>query len=318
MNFLKFLDAGNVGLGLPGTIALILLGAAVLAGLLWLWLIAPQILRRPSFRQFQQFDYAHRGLHNLQNGVPENSIKGFRLAELGGFGMEFDLQLTKDKQVVVHHDASLKRSCGADRIISEMTYEELRTYRLFGTEEQVPLFRDVLAALSGRTPLIIELKNYNDPAELCQLALKELEGYRGLYCVESFDPRIVRWFRKNRPDIVRGQLMAHFKEGDDNLTAWEAFCGRNLLTNWYTRPNFEAYDLHARDIPAMGAVKRVFGMQEVSWTIRSEEEYRRAKELGSLCIFENILPAKDEQERQAAYARLLEAECVTVARRIEQ
>ncbi|RKJ40043.1 glycerophosphodiester phosphodiesterase [Acutalibacter sp. 1XD8-33] len=312
MNFFRFLDVSTSGLGLPGTVALVLLGIAALAGLVWLWLIAPQLAHRPSFQEFRRFDYAHRGLHNLENGVPENSMKGFRLAELGGFGMEFDLQLTKDKRVVVHHDASIKRSCGADKAIADLTYEELRAYRLFGTEEPVPLFRDVLAGLRGTTPLIIELKGYNDPAELCQLAMKELEGYKGLYCVESFDPRIVRWFRKNRPEIVRGQLMAHFKEGDDNLTAWEAFCGRNLLTNWYTRPNFEAYDLHARDIPAMGAVKRVFGMQEVSWTIRSEEEYRRTKDLGSLCIFENILPAKAEGERQEAYARLLEAECVIV------
>lgn len=304
----------QIGAGVPVWLLVVL--AVIIAGVLvWLWLIAPQLRRRPSFREFKAYDYAHRGLHNLENGVPENSMKGFLLAEQMGFGMEFDLQLTKDKQVVVHHDAHLKRSCGADKVIKEMTYQELQEYRLFGTQERIPLFRDVLAALKGTTPLIIELKGYNDPAELCTLTMKELEGYKGLYCVESFDPRIVQWFRKNRPEIVRGQLMARFKKGDDGLTAWAAFCGRNLLTNWYTRPNFEAYDLHTRDIPAMWAVKTVFGMQEVSWTIRSQEEYDRAGALDSLCIFEHILPATSEKEKNRGRVKTAEPAQVTAMRR---
>lgn len=294
-----------------------LLGALLLGVLAWLWLIAPQLGRRPGFQQFKAFDYAHRGLHDLEKGVPENSMKAFRLAEQAGFGMELDLQLTKDKQVVVHHDPHLKRSCGSDRVIAGMTYEELRGYRLFGTEEPVPLFRDVLAVLKGSTPLIIELKGYNDPEELCELTMKELSGYRGLYCVESFDPRIVRWFRKNRPDIVRGQLMGRFRKGDDGLSGFEAFCGRNLLTNWYTRPHFEAYHLLTRDIPAMWAAKILFGMQEVSWTIRSQEEYDRAKALDSLVIFEHILPAGPDREKATTKARAAESSPVTAASRTE-
>ena len=112
-----------------GPAAAWVLGALLAAGALWLWLIGPQMGRKPDFREFRRFDYAHRGLHNLENGVPENSLRALALAELAGYGMEFDVQLTKDKQVVVHHDHSIQRSCGADRKISEMTYEELRQYR---------------------------------------------------------------------------------------------------------------------------------------------------------------------------------------------
>lgn len=259
---------------------------------LWLWLIAPQMSRRPNFAPFAKFDYAHRGLHDLANGVPENSLTGFRLAQKAGYGMEFDLQLTRDKQVVVHHDHSILRSCGEDRVISDMTYDELQQYRLFGTGERIPLFREVLAALDGSTPLIIELKGYNDPAELCGLVMKELSGYKGLYCVESFDPRIVRWFRRNRPEIVRGQLMGRFRKGDEGMSGLEAFCARNLMTNWFARPNFEAYDIHTRDIPAMAVARELLGIQEVSWTIRTREEYDKAKRLGSLVIFEHIRPGK--------------------------
>lgn len=74
----------------------------------WLWLIAPQLKGRPGFAPFSGFDYAHRGLHKLSDGVPENSLAGFLLAEESGYGMEFDLQLTKDKRIVVHHDPTLR------------------------------------------------------------------------------------------------------------------------------------------------------------------------------------------------------------------
>lgn len=270
----------------------ILAGIVILFVLAWLWLIAPQMSRRPDFAPFAKFDYAHRGLHDLPDGVPENSLTGFRLAQKAGYGMEFDLQLTKDKRVVVHHDHSILRSCGGNRVISDMTYNELQQYGLFGTNERIPLFREVLAALDGSTPLIIELKGYNDPAELCELVMKELSGYKGLYCVESFDPRIVRWFRKNHPEIVRGQLMGRFRKGDEEMSGFEAFCARNLLTNWFARPNFEAYDILSRDIPAMALAKGLLGIQEVSWTIRTQEEYDKAKRLGSLVIFEHIRPGK--------------------------
>ena len=256
----------------------------------WLWLIAPQLEKKPGFAPFAGFDYAHRGLHKLSDGVPENCLAGFLLAEESGYGMEFDLQLTKDKQVVVHHDPTLKRSCGEDAAIADLTCAQLEKYRLFGTAEPIPLFSEVLSALKGRTPLIIELKGYNDPAELCSLAMKELENYKGLYCVESFDPRIVAWFRQNRPDVVRGQLMCRFKKGDEGMTAFQAFCATHMLTNFHTRPNFEAYDIHTRDIPSMGLSKGILGMREVSWTVRTEEEYSKAKRLNSLVIFENIRP----------------------------
>lgn len=269
-------------------ILILLLLAALFA--LWLWLIAPQLKGKPGFDQFTGFDYAHRGLHKLSDGIPENCLAGFLLAEESGYGMEFDLQLTKDKQIVIHHDPTLKRSCGEDTAIADLTFAQLEKYRLFGTNQRIPLFSEVLSALKGRTPLIIEFKGYNDPDELCTLAMKELDGYKGPYCVESFDPRIVAWFRKNRPDIVRGQLMCKFKKGDEGMTAPEAFCATHMLTNFHTRPNFEAYDINARDIPSMGLAKGLFGMQEVSWTVRDEEAYIKAKSLHSLVIFEHIRP----------------------------
>lgn len=304
------------------TILIVLAAVLILCVIFWLWAIAPQMAGRPGFSEFRKYDYAHRGLHNRENGVPENSEKAFCLAVLGGFGMEFDLQLTKDRFVVVHHDHTIQRTCGADRLISDLTLSELRQYRLFGTDQPIPLFSDVLRLVDGRTPLIIELKGYNDPNVLCPLVMELLRDYKGLYCVESFDPRIVRWFRENRPDVVRGQLMERLEKGKDGLSASQAFFGRNLMTNFLTRPHFEAYDFHARNNLSLKAAKRLFGMQEVSWTLHSEEDYQKARAEGNLCIFENILPVSAEESKKRSFEEILAASkaavCTTVHARTVQ
>lgn len=284
------------------TLLWVILAVLVVLVLLWLWAIAPH-LPRADFSAFHKYDYAHRGLHDKDKGVPENSLKAFDLAVRGGFGMEFDLQLTKDGQVVVHHDLSISRTCGVERNICDMTYEELSGYRLFGTEERVPLFTEVLKLVNGRTPLIIEMKSYTRQEELCKKAMDLLKGYEGLYCVESFDPRIVRWFWKHYPHIVRGQLMCRMPRED--MSQLEDFIGRNLLTNFYTRPHFEAYDFHTRRNLSLRTARRVFGMQEVSWTLRSLEDYRVAKGEGCLCIFEKFLPLETSTRNKFTFTDLL-------------
>ena len=158
------------------TILLVILAIVIVVVLLWLWAIAPQ-LPRADFSAFAAYDYAHRGLHDKDKGVPENSLMAFDLAVRGGFGMEFDLQLTRDGQVVVHHDRSIARTCGVDKNIDEMT---MRSFRLplLGTEERVPRFTEVLELVDGRTPLIIELKSYTRQQELCEKTVELLEAIR--------------------------------------------------------------------------------------------------------------------------------------------
>lgn len=292
-------------MGLTALAAALVLLALCLG--IWLWAIAPQLGARPDFTELRKYDYAHRGLHRQENGVPENSLLAFRLAADCGFGMELDLQLTKDHRVVVHHDATLARSCGAQVVISRASYEELRQYPLFNTQERIPLLSQVLEQVQGKVPLILELKSYGNAEKLCVLAMKELEGYRGLYCVESFDPRVVKWFREHYPQVIRGQLMRRLQGGEEGLTALQAFFGRNLMTNFLTRPHFEAYDFTARNNLSLRAARRVWGMQEASWTLSSQEAYAKAKAEGCLCIFEGFLPAQVEEAQRKNLEELLGA-----------
>ena len=144
---------------------LIVLIVVCLGFLAWLFCIAPAS-PRGDFAEMKKYDYAHRGLHEKDLSVPENSMAGFKSAVEAGYGIEFDLQLTKDKKVVVHHDRSLKRVCGADVSIGDLTYKELQQYRLQNTEERVPLFSEpmlpilcknrVFAASAARAPVTIQ------------------------------------------------------------------------------------------------------------------------------------------------------------------
>ena len=154
--------------------------AFVIVAALYLFLIMPRVTPRPM-REFQNWYYAHRGLHNNDSDAPENSARAIKFAVEKGYGIELDVQLTKDEKVVVFHDATLKRVCGVDAKVNSMTYEELQQLRLFDTEEKIPLFSDVLKIIDGKVPLIMEVKMVNAKTRVCELANKELEGYKGIY-----------------------------------------------------------------------------------------------------------------------------------------
>lgn len=142
------------------------------------------------------FRYAHRGYHDKPR-IPENSMAAFRRAIENGFGAELDVHLMKDGRLAVIHDASLKRTAGADVLVEDLTAEELKTYRLEGTDEQIPLLEEVLELFQDLTPLIIELKaERGNHAALAEATCRMLDRYRVHYCIESFDPRCLIWLKK--------------------------------------------------------------------------------------------------------------------------
>ena len=162
-----------------------------------------------KIKDLRGWSYAHRGLHS--DTVPENSMDAFSRALNGGYGIELDVHLMKDGNLAVIHDASLKRTAGADVLIEDLCTEDLENYRLEGTEQKIPTFLEVLDLFNGKAPLIVELKPVgNNHDALCARVCAALDKYTGVYCIESFDPRCVYWFRKHRPDVIRGQLTENF------------------------------------------------------------------------------------------------------------
>lgn len=246
----------------------------------------------PDWSELQRWRYAHRGFHHKPD-VPENSLSAFRRAAENGFGAELDVHLMKDGRLAVIHDSSLKRTAGADVAIEDLTAPELAQYRLEGTDETIPLLEDVLALFTGRGALVVELKsergNYN---ELTSAAVAALDRYDVRYCIESFDPRCLMWLRKNRPEIVRGQLSQQFlrHKEDAGISKFTRFILGNLLLNFLTVPDFVAYNYLDRECLALRLCKAVFGVQEIDWTICRRTDMTRAEQEGSLVIFERFDP----------------------------
>ncbi len=232
--------------------------------------------------------YAHRGLHSKPQ-IPENSMHAFRLAVDEGFGIEVDVHLTADNKLAVIHDASLKRTAGVDLLIEEISLAKAQEFYLEASQERVPDFEEFLAMVGGKIPLIIELKVVNGNADaLCRRMMEALEDYEGLYCIESFDPSVVIWLRKNAPWVVRGQLAGHLRKGgDSNIKKSHDFLLKTLLVNFMGgKPDFVAYQYE--DIDSLWF--KMFGGAKFTWTIKTYEDLKRAESRGIAGIFEQFNP----------------------------
>ncbi len=272
---------------------------AVVAALaaLYFWLLWPGRATAQARKTFARRAYAHRGLYDNEGGVPENSLPAFERAMQRGYGCELDVQFTRDKQLIVFHDNDFKRASGVDKKVWELTYDEILALPLFGTNERVPLFSEVLACVAGRNPLIVEIKAEGIDCpwyyEVCAAALAQLRGYRGDYCVESFHPMAVRWFRKNAPDIVRGQLVNGVKSSP-NFPLAVSWPTAQLLTSFLTRPHFIAYKEEDRNRALRLSQK--LGAMTVMWTVRTQSRYDQLAAVEDAIIFERFAPPANYEQ----------------------
>lgn len=230
-----------------------------------LFLLAPGTSSRRQREPFMGTNVAHRGLHSRDKSVPENSLEAFRLAAEAGYGIELDVQFSKDKQVVVFHDDTLDRICGVHARVDELTYDELKELRLCGSDQIIPLFTEVLGVIRGRSPIICELKNGRNNRELCEKTYEIISGYRGDICVESFNPMIVAWFRFHAKDLLRGQLAQPTRFYDaETMSAPLAYALGHTLFNCLARPQFIAYRIGFR--PLSVRMSELLGAMRVGWT----------------------------------------------------
>ena len=238
----------------------------LVTAVVFLALIEPQKSEKDQYKKFAGVYYAHRGLYSKDQSVPENSLAAFNLACEAGYGIELDIRLTKDGRVAVFHDDSLMRACGKDATVSELSYDELSQLSLFGTEQTIPLFSKVLHTVGGRVPLIVELKTSdNNAKELCEAAWKLLENYKGIYCIESFDPRAVAWFKKYHANVYRGQLIASYKKLLKSTSRASAFLLSHGMTNFMGRPHFIAHSDEKKTFPV--SLCEWLGARKFVWTV---------------------------------------------------
>lgn len=233
--------------------------------------------------------------------LPENSLSAFRRAVQLGFGAELDVHLTRDGRLAVVHDSDLLRVCGRPGIVEQLTSEELGVYRLLGTQERIPFLEEVLplfesggASPDGRRPLIVEVKaEGGNAASLTAATVGCLDRFDVPWCIESFDPRVLIWLRRNRPEVVRGQLAEDFLQPGEGggLKPPVRFALTNLLLDFLTRPDFIAYRYEDRRNLAAVLSCRLLGGHQVSWTIRDQGAMMQAEDEGNTTIFERFVPS---------------------------
>ncbi len=259
----------------------------------YVWAIRPNLPRR-DITPLMGVDYAHRGLWNTNDpgasNRPENSLAAFRAAVEKGYGIELDVHLTKDSALVVHHDDNLLRMTGVDKRIADCTLAEVRACKL-PNGEPIPTYDEVLEVVQGRIPMIVEVKVEQANANaLAKAVYERMQRYSGPWCMESFSPSAVKWFRLNAPEVIRGQLaFDHAGKGKTAFLFLRDIGISTMLQNLWSRPDFVAFEAksvkwHTLSIHLLRWMKPWF----VAWTVRSQADMDALRGKWDLQIFEKF------------------------------
>lgn len=275
----------------PVFIALIVIAALLLLGVgVWLYMIWPG-KRRVEMERYKRVKYAHRGLHDSEKA--ENSMSAFKAAKEAGFGIELDVRLSKDGELMVFHDDNLSRMVGNPGKVVDFTAEELGNMSLLGTEDGIPTLRQVLDLIDGAVPLLIEIKMSTSESGVAEKLIEVIEGYKGEFIVESFNPFALRTVKNLRPDIMRGFLSSVYMKSEKYKGKLLYRLLQNLLFNFLMRPDFIAYEKDGHTVPNLRFVRRVFGTPLIAWTVKSQEEEDKVVSHGfDTVIFEDYIPRK--------------------------
>jgi glycerophosphoryl diester phosphodiesterase len=234
-----------------------------------------------------QIPIAHRGLHSMSHGSPENSLAAFEHAIQKRFPIELDVHLLSDNKIAVYHDDNLKRMTGHEGIIERSDSALLKTMRLLHTEHKIPLLEDVLDLVRGRVPLLIDIKNKQRQGKLESALCGYLSNYRGDFAVQSFNPFALQWFFLHAPGIPRGQLSGDFR--GEKLVIYKKFLLKNLFLNGYSKPHFISYDVRCIPSRVVSRQKKK-GLPVIGWTVQNREELERVRMWCVNIIFEGFEP----------------------------
>lgn len=267
--------------------AAVMIGAGVvlLCGL-YLFAVAPNSKRKNQMMHYSQAMFAHRGYHNADKLIPENSMASFRAAVANGYGIELDVHITKDGKVAVFHDDTLERMCGVKKRIEDCTWAELQKQHLLNTTEKIPELPQVLNYVDGQVPLLVELKIPGKDLRVCNATHEILKSYKGEVLVQSFNTLGLRWYRRNAPEVLRGQLSSNLTKEAITDPYVLRFLVKHLLLNAFGRPDFISYKL--KDLPNVGVLlcRYLWKVPVAVWTLRTEAALREGQAGYDICIFE--------------------------------
>jgi glycerophosphoryl diester phosphodiesterase len=226
---------------------------------------------------------AHRGLH--ADAIPENSLPAFEAAIEAGYPIECDVRVTEDGVPVIFHDRTLNRLTDRDDRIENLPYAELSNLSLDEGHATIPTLTQLLDTVSGRVPLLIEIKGRGLPDGTLPTIAEKLDTYEGKYAVQSFDPFVLRWFRNNREAWLRGQLAGNLS----NLSPVKRISLKTLWVTKLSRPDFVGY--RHQDLPYDPVQDwRESNGPVLAWTVHEEAERERIEPYADNIIFEGFRP----------------------------
>lgn len=228
-------------------------------------------------------DYAHRGLHG--GDVPENSLLAFSKAVEENFGIELDVQLSKDGEVMVFHDYTLNRMTGEDAKLSDKTLKELKELSLKDTQEKIPTLKEVLELVDGRVPLLVELKGESFDSSLCPKVKELLKDYKGEYCVESFNPLLIKNIKKYLPECFCGQLYTNVVRDKKKCSVLNVILTL-MAFNFLACPHFIAFNKEDRNSLPVKITTGIYKATKFVWTVKNQKELETAHKNGEYAIFE--------------------------------
>ncbi|MBE7018162.1 MAG: glycerophosphodiester phosphodiesterase [Ruminococcaceae bacterium] len=265
-------------------IILIILAALIV---LFLFLVAPRMFNKPDMSALEGYHYAHRGYFNNEARIPENSLASFSAAIEEGYAIELDVQMSKDGIPMVFHDADLERMCGVKGKIWEYSYAELAEMKLLGTDEGIPTLAEALELIDGQVPVLVEYKLDKVDTAVCEKSNALLQEYDGAYCIQCFHPLALIWYRKNVPEIPRGQLAQAFWKDEEYKGKPLYLLLSYMIENVATRPDFISYKFSDADNLSLN-ICRLFGAKTAAWTLRSEADYASVKGQFDFYIFDSF------------------------------
>lgn len=236
---------------------------------------------------------AHRGLHDRARGVVENMPSAIEAAIKGNFSIEIDVQRTADGDAIVHHDDVLGRLNDGDARLAALTAAQLKQVPFKDTAERMITLGELCDLVAGRVALVVEIKSHFDGDRmLVRRVVDVLKSYGGPAAAMSFDPELVLALRELAPEIVRG-IVAQCSY-DDDYWAKASPAQRHRMTAlrhaFHTRPHFVAFAVNDLPAPAPWIARHLFGCPLLTWTVRTQDQRRRAAEHADQMIFEGFVP----------------------------
>lgn len=233
---------------------------------------------------------AHRGLHDAARGIIENTTSAFAAAIDAGYGIETDVQLSRDGEAMVHHDDVLGRLTDGGDPLAALTAAELARVPYRATADRMMTLGELCERIAGRVTLVVEIKShFTGDERLATRTAEVLKSYAGPAAAMSFDPHLVGCLRRMAPALARGIVaQRRFTHAEwAGLSAWQRTSMAHLLHAPSTRPDFVAY--RADDLPAPATrLMRWFGAPVLTWTVRTPQQIERAKQWADQIIFEGF------------------------------